>query len=58
MTEWQVLLIGAAKPGWIRIAMATALALGTLGTIGWLSINETPAAQRAAEKIRPYDPLQ
>jgi hypothetical protein len=58
VTEQRVVLGGAAKPGWIRIAMATALALGTMGALGWLSINETPAAQRAAEKIKPYDPLQ
>lgn len=41
-----------------RIAMLAVLTLCALGVIGWIAIPETPAAQHAAEAIKPYDPLQ
>jgi len=48
----------AAKRSLGRIAALAVLALCVLGAASWLAIRETPAAQRTAETIKPYDPLQ
>ena len=41
-----------------RTAALAMLAFCALGVAGWVAIQETPAAQRVAETIKPYDPLQ
>jgi hypothetical protein len=58
LTESPALRDVAPKRSLGRTAALAMLAFCALGVAGWVAIQETPAAQRVAETIKPYDPLQ
>ena len=48
---------GPTKRRAAPVAAVVLTAVCLVGLAGWLTVSETPAAQRNVETVKPYDPL-